>query len=123
MEVLRVSAKAGAVTDIEAVNGDVFLTTHKDGAVQLIDSRSGDTSRLASLSSAVTSVSHDGFVSYLTCEGGQLGCLDLRILEKPIQFTVTPNPGNRPSGEVCEIPGKHTCSGVSKWRRAGVCCA
>lgn len=89
MEVLRVSAKAGAVTDVEAINGDVFLTTHRDGAVQLLDSRSGDTSRLATLSAAVTSASHSGAASYLISECGQLGYFDIRMPETPVQLTVT----------------------------------
>ena len=88
VEVLRVSAKAGAVTDVEAINGDVFLTTHRDGAVQLLDSRSGDTSLLATLSAAVTSASHSGSASYLISECGQLGYFDIRMPETPVQLTV-----------------------------------
>jgi WD40 repeat protein len=88
-EVLRVSAKAGAVTDVEAINGDVFLTTHRDGAVQLLDSRSGNTSRLATLPASVTSASHSGAATYLISECGQLGYFDIRMPETPVQLTVT----------------------------------
>ena len=87
---MRVSPKAGAVTDVEALNADVFMTTHKDGKVLLLDSRSGDTSLLAQLNDSVTAVTQSASVTYLVSEGAQLGCYDIRMPESPVLLTVSP---------------------------------
>lgn len=88
-EVIRVSPKAAAVTDVETINADVFLSTHRDGKVLLLDSRSGDTSQLAQLSDSVTCASQGSSVTYIVSEGAQLGCYDLRVPESPLVLTVS----------------------------------